>query len=67
MRWRFRVAPPGEIVRPLVIVVDPDDEHIVLHDASEPRSLKAGATLTHDSLPGFSLDAATRFERGKRG
>jgi Uma2 family endonuclease len=112
--WRFRVAPPGEIVRPLVpdvsflayralaadapsadvqvplaaptvaveilspddrrrnvthkigvflsagteavIVVDPKQETIVVHDRNGSRTLRGGDVLSHESMPGFTLD-----------
>jgi Uma2 family endonuclease len=122
--WRFRVAPPGEIVRPLVpdvaflsyetlaqdatfddvevplaaptvaveilspsdrhadvtdkvatylaagsaavIVVDPKQETIVLHDRDGSRTLRAGDVLGHASMPGFTLDVGALFVRMKQ-
>jgi Uma2 family endonuclease len=122
--WRFRVAPPGEIVRPLVpdvsflayrtlaadtpsadvqlplcaptvaveilspddrwpnvnhkiavylsagteavVVVDPKQEKIVVHDRNGARTLYAGYILVHESMPGFSFDVAALFARMKR-
>jgi Uma2 family endonuclease len=119
--WRFRVAPPGRIVRPLVpdisflayrtlgadvasddvevplgaptvaveilspgdrrgnvnhkiavllsagaeavIVVDPKQATIVLHDHDSSRTLRAGDVLSHTSMPGFALDVGALFER----
>ena len=118
--WRFRVAPPGQIVRPFVpdvgylsyatlpadapegdvavplgaptvavevlskddrranvehkiatylaagsaavIVVDPDRQTITVHDAGA-RVLRAGDVLSHEALPGFSLDVTRLFAR----
>lgn len=122
--WRFRVAPPGAVVRPLVpdvgylsydalpadaprdvvqvplgaptvaveilspddrradvehkiatylaagtaavIVVDPHRETFAVHDRDGVRVLRAGDTLTHPALPGFSLDVEALFARAKR-
>ena len=122
--WRFRVPPPGRVVRPLVpdvaflsyaalpveapwedvevplaaptvaveilspddrrvdvrdkigvylaagscavIVVDPEGVTLAVHDRDGVRILRAGGTLTHAALPGFSLDVAGLFERAKR-
>jgi Uma2 family endonuclease len=122
--WRFRVAPPGAVVRPLVpdvaylsyadvpadaasdlvavplgaptvavevlspddrrldvehkiatylaagscavIVVDPQQEAIAVHDGTGVRVLRAGDVLTHTGLPGFALDVAALFARAKR-
>jgi Uma2 family endonuclease len=116
--WRFRVAPPGEVRRPLVpdlayvsnerlaglegadlqapplapdvaieilspsrvqrhvehkvavylaagselvIVVDPQDRTVRLHDALGMRVLSGEAVIAHDALPGFSLPLPTLF------
>jgi len=122
--WRFRVAPPGKIVRPLVpdvaylsyaalpaeappesfevplgaptvavevlspddrprdvahkvetylaagsaavVVVDPPRGEIAVHDSLGTRRLRAGDTLVHAALPGFTLDVAELFERARR-
>jgi Uma2 family endonuclease len=119
--WRFRVAPPGKIVRPLVpdvsflsyaalaadtpfddvqlplgaptvaveilspddrrrnvehkiavylsagteavVVVDPRQRTIAVHDRAGVRMLRAGDTFEHTSLPGFSLDVGALFAR----
>jgi Uma2 family endonuclease len=119
--WRFRVAPPGKIVRPLVpdvsflsyvalpadapfddaklplgaptvaveilspddrrrdvehkiavylsagaeavIVVDPRERTIAVHDPAGARMLRTCDTLEHASLPGFSLDVGALFAR----
>ena len=121
--WRFRIAPPGAIVRPLVpdvaflayerlpadagrddvqvplgaptvaveilspydrrrdvqdkiatylaagtaaiVVVDPRRETIKVYDRDGERILRAGDSLTHASLPGFSLDVAQLFAEAK--
>jgi Uma2 family endonuclease len=122
--WRFRVAPPGAIVRPLVpdvgylsyadlaadaprdvvqvplgaptvavevlspddraadvehkisiylaagtsavFVVDPRRETIAVHDRDGARVVRAGDTLAHAALPGFTLDVGALFARAKR-
>ena len=119
--WRFRVAPPGKIVRPLVpdvtflsyaalpadapfddvevplgaptvaveilspddrrrnvehkiavyssagteavVIVDPRERTIAVHDRAGVRVLRASDTLEHASLPGFSLDVGALFAR----
>ena len=119
--WRFRVAPPGKIVRPLVpdvsflsyanlpadvpfddvqlpfgaptvaveilspddrrlnvehkiavylsagteavIIADPRERAIAVHDRTGVCVLRAGDTLQHASLPGFSLDVGALFAR----
>ena len=121
--WRFRVAPPGAVVRPLVpdvaylaydrlpfdalrddvqvplgaptvaveilspydrradvqdkiatylaagtsavVIVDPRRETITVHDAQGARTVGAGESLVHASLPGFSLDVAELFAEAK--
>lgn len=121
--WRFRIAPTGAVVRPLVpdiaflayerppadaarddvqvplgaptvavevlspedhwadlqdkvatylsagtaavIVVDPQSETISVHDVDSERVVRAGDSLTHASLPGFSLDIAQLFTEAK--
>ena len=121
--WRFRVAPPGEAVRPLVpdvsflsyetlprdaagdalqvplgaptvaveilspddrrvdvehkiatylragaaavLVVDPTQQTIAVH-GEDAALLRAGDILTHEALPGFTLDVGDLFERAKR-
>jgi len=117
--WRFRMAPPGEIRRPLVpdvafvrnerligladrdlevppfapdlaveilspgdrkayvehkigvylatgaklvIVVDPSDRTVRLHDARGVRELRGDDTIEHPALPGFSLALPTLFK-----
>jgi Uma2 family endonuclease len=122
--WRFRVAPPAAVVRPLVpdvaylsyadlsadaaselvdvplgaptvavevlspddrrldvehktatylaagsavvIIVDPRGETITIHDGAGVRVLRARDVLTHAALPGFALDVAELFARGRR-
>lgn len=121
--WRFRIAPPGEIRRPLVpdvayvsnerlrelddtdlelppfapdvaieilspgdrsryvehkigvylaggaslvVVVDPSDRSMTLHDACGVRTLREGDTLTHPALPGFSLRLSDFFTATER-
>jgi Uma2 family endonuclease len=121
--WRFRVAPPGAVVRPLVpdvaflaydtlpadaarddvqvplgaptvaveilspydrradvqdkiatylaagasavVIVDPRRETMTVHDEEGARTLSAGDTLVHRSLPGFSLNVAELFAEAK--
>lgn len=122
--WRFRVAPPGEVVRPLVpdvayisdqalprdtdpaayevplaaptvaveilspddrpadvedkigtylragaaavIVVDPGDQTVRVHDAAATHVFRPGDWFTHRALPEFALDVRDLFERAKR-
>jgi len=122
--WRFRVAPPNAIVRPLVpdvgylsydalpadapfedvqvplapptvavevlspddrrrnieskiatylsagtsavVVVDPRNETIAIHDHDGVRTLCSGDVLVHTVLRGFKLDVAALFARAKR-
>jgi Uma2 family endonuclease len=66
--WRFRLAPPHAVVRPLV----PDVAFLSYaelpadaHDGTT-RVWRANETLTHDALPGFALDVAALFARAKR-
>ena len=121
--WRFRIAPPGEIRRPLVpdvslvwnerlrdlddddvelppfapdvaveirspgdrprhlahkiavylaggaslvIVVDPSNRTVALHDAAGTTVLRDGDAVEHASLPGFSLPLRVLFDRAER-
>ncbi|HEX3469376.1 MAG TPA: Uma2 family endonuclease [Candidatus Elarobacter sp.] len=124
MEWRFRVAPPGKIVRPLVpdvaflafaklaadappddvqvplgapsvaievlaaedcgadvadkiatylaagteavLVVDPRESSITVHDRSGARVVRAGEILAHSSMPDFTLDVGALFARLER-
>jgi Uma2 family endonuclease len=46
-----------------VIVVDPRERTIAVHDPAGTRTLCVGDTLEHASLPGFSLDVGALFAR----
>jgi Uma2 family endonuclease len=46
-----------------VIVADPQRKTIAVHDRVAVRILRAGDTLEHPSLPGFSLDVVALFAR----
>ncbi|HTJ28718.1 MAG TPA: Uma2 family endonuclease [Candidatus Limnocylindria bacterium] len=48
-----------------VLVVDPSDETIAVHDGT-PHVRRVRETLTHAALPGFTLDVAALFARAKR-
>ncbi|MEA2687915.1 MAG: hypothetical protein QOD51_522, partial [Candidatus Eremiobacteraeota bacterium] len=45
----------------LVIVVDPSDRSVRLHDAGGVRVLRGDAVIVHPALPGFSLRLAELF------
>jgi Uma2 family endonuclease len=45
----------------LVIVVDPRDRSVRLHDAQGVRVLRAGDVIEHPAMPGFSLPLPTLF------
>jgi len=49
-----------------VIVVDPGEETVAVHDRETVRVLRAGDALVHGALPGFTLDVADLFARAKR-
>ncbi|MGH7707807.1 MAG: Uma2 family endonuclease [Vulcanimicrobiaceae bacterium] len=45
----------------LVVIVDPYERTVVLHDADAMRILRAGDRLEHPALPGFALDLDELF------
>jgi len=49
-----------------VLVVDPDEQAITIHERAGAAVLRRCDTLTHSALPGFMLDVATLFERALR-
>jgi Uma2 family endonuclease len=49
-----------------VVVVDPDEATMTVHDHAGERTLRRGDTFTHDALPGVTLDLTTLFERARR-
>jgi Uma2 family endonuclease len=121
LEWRFRVQPPGEMIRPLVpdvaylsyavipadgeaewplasptvafevlspddrpvdiaekiatylhagssavVIVDPSDGTITVHDARGARTLTSDQVFEHAALAGFALDIAALFVDAKR-
>jgi Uma2 family endonuclease len=48
-----------------VIVIDPDEEQISIHDSAPTRTLRVSDVLSHPALPGFALDVTTLFERSR--
>jgi Uma2 family endonuclease len=49
-----------------VLVIDPDEREITVHERSGPTTLQRGEALAHSALPGFRLDVATLFDRALR-
>jgi Uma2 family endonuclease len=49
-----------------VVVVDPDEAEITIHERTGTATLRSGDTLVHSALPGFTLDVTTLFERARR-
>jgi Uma2 family endonuclease len=49
-----------------VVIVDPDHNRIIVHDATGTRELYAVDVFTHDAMPGFTLDITALFERARR-
>jgi Uma2 family endonuclease len=45
----------------LVMIVDPSDRSVRLHDAQGVRVLRGGDVIAHPALPGFSLALPTLF------
>src|ERR1700685_3471988 len=46
-----------------VVIVDPRQRTIFVHDRDGVRELRAGDALEHASVPGFSLDVGALFAR----
>ena len=46
-----------------IFLVDTQKETVTVRDAGEPRNLTRDQSVSHPSLPGFSMPARTLFER----